>query len=432
MIWKHDMFRDLFKAQFARKVTVLAAGTALGQGIVLLASPVLARIYTSADFGVLAVFSATLGILSVLATLRYEEAIPLPRRDEEALPLLVLSLGILGVIVIAVGLGVWLAGDLAVALLNVPALKPYLWLLPLALAGMGCYQVLNNWAVRKAAFHDIAVTKVSQGLALALVQVVVGLLHRSPLGLVLGDFAGRVAGSGMLFKVLRRSRLNIAPSVSRAALKTPARVYWKFPAYTLPNALLNTVSQSIPNLLLSSLFSPAVAGCYFFALQVTSAPLTLISKSVAQVFFQNAAEKHSQGQPLTELVRQVHWRLLWMAVAPSLVLMAFAPALFGWVFGAEWRMAGEYLRYLVPWLAALFVVSPTTYVFAIVNKQETMLVFELVVLALRVLAIVGGAHYSANPVWAIALFGAVGFLANLYMRRLVLAACRTPPERHTA
>lgn len=426
MNWIKTQIQKLFQARFTRKVTILAAGTAAGQAIMLLAAPVLTRLYGSTDFGVLAVFSSALGILSVLATLRYEEAIPLPRQDEAAFALLVLSLAILGAIALVVAAGVWLAGDETLALLKVSVLKPYLWLLPLALVGMGCYQTLNYWAVRKAAFHDIAATKIGQGGALALVQIVLGLVHKSPLGLVLGEFVGRVAGVGMLYKVLRRDRLNAALTCSWAALKSQARTYWKFPAFNLPNSLLNTLSANIPNLLLAAFFNPAAAGYYFLAIKVISAPLSLISKSVAQVFYQRAAEIFSLGQPLLGLVRQVHIKLFWIVSGPCLALMIFGPDLFAYIFGAEWRTAGEYMRYLIPWIATSYVVSPTAYVLTIVNKQETMLVFEATLLTGRVLALVLGAHYSPDPIWAIAAFGAVGFAAHLVMWRLVLAACVAP------
>ncbi|MBC7345458.1 MAG: lipopolysaccharide biosynthesis protein, partial [Clostridia bacterium] len=53
----------LSKSSFARNVAVLAGGTAVGQAIVVLASPILTRLYTPGDFGVLAVYSSLLGIL---------------------------------------------------------------------------------------------------------------------------------------------------------------------------------------------------------------------------------------------------------------------------------------------------------------------------------------------------------------------------------
>lgn len=49
------------RSSFARNVAVLAGGTAVGQAIVVLASPILTRLYTPEDFGVLAVYTSFLG-----------------------------------------------------------------------------------------------------------------------------------------------------------------------------------------------------------------------------------------------------------------------------------------------------------------------------------------------------------------------------------
>ena len=77
---------------FARHVVTLASGTAMGQLLLVLALPVLTRLYSPADYGALAVYSATLTVLLVLVSLRFEVAIPLPEDDQVAGSLLALSL----------------------------------------------------------------------------------------------------------------------------------------------------------------------------------------------------------------------------------------------------------------------------------------------------------------------------------------------------
>lgn len=63
------------------------------QALTILALPVLTRLYSPEDFSLLAVYVAILGILTVVACLRFEIAIPLPEQDEEGAHLLVLALG---------------------------------------------------------------------------------------------------------------------------------------------------------------------------------------------------------------------------------------------------------------------------------------------------------------------------------------------------
>ena len=181
------------RGRLARSVAVLAGGTALGQAITVLASPILTRLYAPEDFGVLAVYSSILGILSVIASWRYELAIPLPEQDEDAVNLVALSLGIVVLMSMVVGLGAWLLGEHVVQWLNAPGLQPYLWLLPVGTLLVGSYQIFNYWAVRKQAFGAIARTKLYQGLGAALTQVASGFLKSGPLGLIVGQIVGQSA-----------------------------------------------------------------------------------------------------------------------------------------------------------------------------------------------------------------------------------------------
>src|SRR3954454_20274925 len=89
----------------------MVIGGALGQGMIVLVSPLLTRLYTPADFGVFAVFTALVLMLSVVATLRLETAVVLPERDEEAAAL---AWSALSAAVVIAGL-VGLVGLLAVA-----------------------------------------------------------------------------------------------------------------------------------------------------------------------------------------------------------------------------------------------------------------------------------------------------------------------------
>ena len=83
------------KNTFARGVSVLVGGTAGAQLLTVLAAPILTRLYSPEDFGLLAVYASLLGLIGVVASLRYELAIPLPESDEEAAHVMVLSLLIL-------------------------------------------------------------------------------------------------------------------------------------------------------------------------------------------------------------------------------------------------------------------------------------------------------------------------------------------------
>ena len=71
--------RLLPRASFARSVGVLAGGTAVAQGIGVLALPLITRLYTPEDFSVLAAYASILGIVAGVACLRLDVASQCPR-----------------------------------------------------------------------------------------------------------------------------------------------------------------------------------------------------------------------------------------------------------------------------------------------------------------------------------------------------------------
>ena len=79
-------------SSFAANVLKLVTGSVIAQGLGVLAAPVIARLFAPEAFGVAALFVSITGIIGVVACLRYELAIMLPKTDEEAANLLGISL----------------------------------------------------------------------------------------------------------------------------------------------------------------------------------------------------------------------------------------------------------------------------------------------------------------------------------------------------
>ena len=86
------MFKKIFRSPFIKSILTLVTGSSIAQAITLLVTPILSRIYSPADFGVFTFFMAIVGAFALIATLRYEIAIMLPKKDQEAVNIVSLSL----------------------------------------------------------------------------------------------------------------------------------------------------------------------------------------------------------------------------------------------------------------------------------------------------------------------------------------------------
>src|ERR1700738_4276204 len=85
---QRDRLRSaLTRRPFLRNVAIMLTGSVAGQLVSVLLSPILTRIYSPQQFGILSVYMAILTMLVVVASLRYEIALTLATSEEEAINL---------------------------------------------------------------------------------------------------------------------------------------------------------------------------------------------------------------------------------------------------------------------------------------------------------------------------------------------------------
>ena len=127
-------------SSFATDVLKLVTGTTFAQIIAVLASPLLTRLYGPEAFGFLALSTSIItSIIRVVACMRYELAIMLPKTDEEAANLLGLCLLCVAVISGLTVPALYFGGDALLSLLRAPGPGSYLVLVsPFVFAG-GCF-----------------------------------------------------------------------------------------------------------------------------------------------------------------------------------------------------------------------------------------------------------------------------------------------------
>lgn len=410
------MQRFIPQNRFLRSVLALVTGTAAGQLILMLAMPLLTRLYRPADFGILAVFTAVMSVILVVSSLRYEFAIPLPKGNASARLLLLGAMGInaavAGLSLVAVAL---FRTDIA-RLCKTPQLADYLWLLPLVVLCAGPYKALNYWAVRCGHYSAIAQTKLAQSCANALTQFAAGAAGLGAIGLILGQLVGLTAGTARL---ARDAQLGHSLRNSRTILprfRILLRRYHRFPKYDAPAALVDVVGTQLPNMLLVALFNPAVAGFYMLAERVLMMPMTLLAQAVGQVLL-GASQDRVRSRTLDRLAAKVVGALSGLVALPALLVFWVGPELFSLVFGQGWHEAGSYARWMMLGFAAQFLYSPVSILLMATEGQQLNLCINLFLLCAKLLAVWYGYHL-ASPLAAIigfALVSLVGYAGGVFV-----------------
>ena len=398
------------KRSFLRNVFTLAGGTAISQGAVVLASPVLTRLYTPEVFGSFGVFVSLVMVFACVATLCYEFAIPLPEDENHALAICGLSMGIALFYTLLLSILILVFDADIARLAGVPQLERYLWLLPVGVLGIGLYQPLYYWSVRKARYATLSQTRITQSLVMQVIQIAA--YAAGLVGLLAGYVSSRYAGISSLLRAFPSWR-TFRAAITVSALTKQARTHRRFPLWSAPGTLLNTVGVEVPMLAFSALFSPHAAGLYALTHRVLSLPVVLIGNAVADIFFSDAAEAHREGR-LGILVGDMLNQLLWLGLPAAAALMLIGPTLFTVVFGQAWTQAGELAIYASPWLFMALLASPISRVFWVVNKQRELFLLQLLQLTTGVSAIAAGIYLRFDFLQTFAFFAAAYFLFYLF------------------
>ncbi len=375
-------FNELANSRFLRNVLTISAGTVAGQLLLILATPILTRLYLPVDFGVFAVFNSLLSITVVASSFRYEIAIPLPKLDKHASYIVILSLVInLGISLISI-LIVYRWTDKIAFYTQTPLLKDYLWLLPLGIFFFGSYRIFNFWAVRNRDYKNISRTKIVQSVSSIIIQMTAGLLHFGAAGLIVGRLIGQSAGT---LTLARGFKIHYVVGKKRVPCKigVVAKIYKNFLKYDVAASVIDTLNVQLPQVILAIFFGPAAAGYYMLVDRVLAMPSSLIGQAVGQVFYGNWQKTVESGLIFEKTVKIIKY-LIAIVIFPAIAIFIMGNSIFPLCFGLKWIEAGVFASWMIFGAVAQFVYSPISMALMATNGQKLNLVINIFLLAIKV------------------------------------------------
>jgi O-antigen/teichoic acid export membrane protein len=395
-----------------RSVLVLAGGTAAGQGIVALSSPIISRLFTPAEFGAAAAAIALVTLVLTVTCVAYNQAIPLPKEDRVGSDLVALS-AIAAVAMSAVfAIVLLIFGHLVLHALDDEAMEPYLWVLVVAQLAGGLTLALTGWAIRQREFGALSGSRITQSIAMVTTQVAAGFAGMGGGGLMIGDAVGRAAAATRLWFRLRRDKARRMVRPTGPGLKYAASRYRRFPLIGSWPTLINAAALEAPLLLVVALYDPHVGGNFALASRLIAAPATLVVQSVSQVFIAEAAEQAQRDPAGLRSLFTVSLRKLIRTGVPAMALLAIPAAfLVPYIFGSAWTDAGYYLAILTPMYMAQLVTSPFGGALDVLERQDLVLVREIVRIGLMVLSVVGAEMAGLSGTGAVVMISIAGTLS---------------------
>jgi O-antigen/teichoic acid export membrane protein len=105
-------------------------------------------------------------------------------------------------------------------------------------------------------------------------------------------------------------------------------------------------------------------------------PTTLLGSSISQVYLSRVALEMAEGR-LTVFTLSTMKHLAFIGIFPLVAIGLMAPTIFPFIFGNEWKYAGDIASWLVPWAILQLIASPVSMVMHVTGRQKSMLALTL-------------------------------------------------------
>ena len=352
-----NLFQTFRNSSFVRNSLTLIFGTALAQLIPILLQPLLRRSYSPEQFGLISVYLTLVGMFAAISNFKYESAIVIPKEKKEADHLVAVGLILSFLMSIILLVVMYLIQDTWSTYLKID--NNHIWFfyfIPLSVFLVSGFKCLNMYLIRNNAFKKSSQNKILRRSSEGFTQGVLGLYH-NPHGL----FSGMILGDLINFSASLIQSIKLGFKLNLTHFKeiiNTAKKHWKFPVYHAIPSLLNTISLTLPVLIINEFYGEYQTGQYDLSRLILSLPMALISISLSQVYLQNMAGKIQKSESIIKLFNKTSLFLFLMSLPIIFVVYFFAEPIFDLFFGPQWQDAAKMTSLLVFSQSLKFIVSP--------------------------------------------------------------------------
>lgn len=374
-------FSSFFKSTFFKDVLTLATGSSIAITIPLLASPIITRIYTPDDMGVLALFASIIAILGSISTGRYEQAILLPKKNNDAFNIFLIGFLINALFSIFILVFFITTNQFIFEITDGELNKFMIFLIPFGVFFTGLMNLLNVYNNRLNNYFDLARATVIKSLTLVSLQLSLGFILNGSFGLIIGETFSKVFANLKLLKNTIPKKFNFK-LINLKRLKILSNKYKNFPIYDVPATIFNISSFQLTSIFFNFFFNSSIAGLFYLTQKVLGAPVTIIANAVSEVFKKRASYDFNKFGNAKSIYIKTIKKLIILGFIPFLFSLIFIVDIFVFFFGEEWYKAGEYAQIMMPMLYLRFISNPLSYMFYIGEKQRTNLILQMLLIAM--------------------------------------------------
>lgn len=360
-----------------KNILILMTGTVLAQLVTVGVSPILTRIFSPNDFGLLAEITSYVAILSVFASLRLDLVIfEIEQKYFEILTSIVITLSItIGIILFFILLSF---GSFFIQFSTVI-------LTVIGLIFLSISNALINLLNVKGKYHLMSKIKFFTAIIASTTSIFFGYILKDSYGIIYGPLGGYL----FTILVVIRSK-NFYFKTHMKYIKPIFKKYWRYPSFILPSTLFSEISSNLPIVLITRIFEKSLAGHFLLAQKVTTLPFTFIGNAISEVYKKESAEAINVKGDCRDVYIKTFKKLFVVGIISATSAYVFSKYLFVLVFGREWLISAQLSSYFAVMCFFQIISSPLSHTIIYKNSHNRDLYLQIFRFAGTILGFVLG------------------------------------------
>ena len=407
-------------SKFYQNIIKLFTSISIAQIIPIVILPILTQYFSPEQFGVYGLYVSVCSILGVVASGKYDVAIMLPKKKIDAINVLGLSFLITFLFSIFCFSILNIFNDQFFQLTQSEMLKKYYIIIPISIFLISINQSILVWFNRMKYYNTIAKQNILKSSTNSISALIFGVKDIAS-GLILGHIISLIAVSFWnIFKLMKEFPIKL---IDQKIMRKNFKKYIDFLKFSTISNLFNSFSNIGMTTVIIIFFGPKIAGLYFLAEKLIAIPISFITSSISQVYFEKASKLfHVDKVELLKLTNQIQKNIFFILFPTLIIASLFGENIFS-IFGKEWGEAGKMLKYFSVFILLKNMYSPISHIGDILNKQKVLLFFNISLFIFQL-----GSFYFLKEYSDIQLalltastFGALHYLAlNTYMKQQLI------------
>ena len=389
----------------------------IAQFIPIIITPLLTQYFTPQDFGIYGLYISICSIFGVVAGGKYDVAIMLPKRKIDALNIFTISILIAFLFSIFSFSILNIFNETLFRITDSDLLKKYYFIIPFSIFLISINQSIVVWFNRKKNYNLIANQNVLKSGSNSGSSLILGIKSVN-FGLIIGNVISLIIISCFnIYNFLKDVDFSL---IRIKVMRKNFEKYIDFLKFSSISNLFNSFSNIGMTTLIIIFFGPKIAGLYFLAEKLIAIPISFITSSVSQVYFQEASKLfHANKLELLQLTNKIQKNIFFILFPFLMICTFFGEEVFS-ILGKEWGEAGTILRYFTVFILLKNIYSPISHIGDILNKQKVLLIFNISLFMFQLASFYFLKEYNdIKPALLTAsTLGAIHYmLLNIYMKK---------------